>query len=56
MSHAKKTISARKPKSNEQKIGERKEKRDIIGQQFIMKKSYIGDVVSICNVYMTWQV
>ena len=48
------TISARKPKSNEQKIGERKERRDIIEQQFIMKKSYIEEVVSICSVYMTW--
>ena len=35
---------------------EKRERRKMIGQQFILKKPSIGDVVSISSVYMTWQV
>ena len=55
-------VSCKKPYLRENKDKrrgdwrEKRERRNMIGYQFILKKLSIGDVVSMSSIYMTWQI
>ena len=50
------TMSTRKPRQKKLGLEGEKRGRDMIGQQFLLKKLSIENVVSMSSVYMTWQV